>query len=402
VSTINVVSGKADKRYAEARIVYWLKAGLQDQGLGGRRARDILVDADGSYCASPYAHKLKPTGTIWISGRRPDLVCIVEDHGTEAIAGFEVKAEIDHEKGLVQASRYRDGVHEAYLCVPGTTEQAQEWLSPLARDLGIGLIMVWERGLDVQIEPAHLRPHPAEVLATRRNLLGEMTLPAFNLNQPLHYIAVLVAFAVHAQPREALEREWGMNASLYRYAVRGARALGLVHGERPTLRGCAYADILCAVGFDLHTDRQLTGRHRRTVRDAPHLAAVLRRILLDHPAVDLIVQSLLRLGGPVTVEKLAVQAHMIDTGMARALFGPLPAVPASRWDIPTHTPFQLKAMMYDTGLIDSPLAPGAGQGRKGGAYNPGNDLWQLGRAVIAGGRTSPSQAPWAGKPSSGP
>jgi hypothetical protein len=384
VDTINAVSGKADKSYAEARTVYCLKAALQDQGLGGRLARDILVDADGSYRSSPYARKLEPTGTIWIGGRRPDLVCMVEDHGTEAIAGFEVKAETDHEKGLVQASRYRDGVHEAYLCVPGTTQQSQEWLSPLARDLGIGLITVWECGLDVRIEPARLRPRPTDVVATRRNLLGEMTLPAFNLNQSLHYIAVLVAFAVHAEPREALEREWGMTAALYRDAVRGARALGLVHGERPTLRGRAYADILCAVGFDLRTDRRLTGHHRRTARDAPHLAAVLRRILLDHPAVDLIVQLLLRLGSPATVEQLAVQAHMIDPGMARAVFGPLPTVPTGMWDIPTHTPFQLKAMMYDTGLIDSRLAPGAGRSRTGGGYNPRNDLWQLGQAVIGG------------------
>jgi hypothetical protein len=246
------------------------------------------------------------------------------------------------------------------------------------------LITVWERDLDLQIEPARLRPHPAEVLATRRNLLGEMTLPAFNLNQPLHYIAVLVAFATHAQPREVLEREWGMNASLYQYAVRGARALGLVQGETPTLRGRTYADILRTVGFDLRTDRRLTGHHRRTTRDAPNLAAVLRRILLDHPAVDLIFQSLRRVGGPVTIEQLAKQAHMIDAGMARAVFRPLPVVPEGGWDIPTHTTFQLKAMMYDTGLIDSPLASGAGRGRKGGRYNPGNDLWQLGQAVIAG------------------
>jgi hypothetical protein len=307
----------------------------------------------------------------------------VEDHGTDAIAGFEVKADIDHEKGLIQASRYREGVHEAYLCVPGTTGQSQEWLSPLARDLGIGLITVWERGLDLQIEPARLRPHPAEVLATRHNLLGEMTLPAFNLNQPLHYIAALVACATHAQPREALQLEWGMNASLYRDAMHGARALGLVQGETPTLRGLSYADILCAVGFDLRTDRRLTRHHRRTARDAPNLAAVLRRILLDHPAVDLIVQSLRRVGGPVTIEQLANQAHMIDAGMARAVFRPLPAVPEGGWDIPTHTTFQLKAMMYDTGLIDSRLALGAGQGRKGDVYNPGNDLWQLGQAVTA-------------------
>jgi hypothetical protein len=246
------------------------------------------------------------------------------------------------------------------------------------------LITVWERNLDLQIEPARLRPRPADVLATRRNLLGEMTLPAFNLNQPLHYIAVLVAFATYAQPREALQREWGMNASLYRNAVRGARALGLVQGETPTLRGRTYADILCAVGFDLRTDRRLTGQHRRMAREEPNLAAVVRRILLDHPAVDLIVQSLLRLDGPVTVEQLAMQAHMIDAGMARAVFGPLPAAPIGLWDIPAHTPFQLKAMMYDAGLIDSRLATGAGRGRKDGGYNPGNDLWQLGQAVIAG------------------
>src|SRR5678815_1693614 len=99
---------------SEAEVVWWLKRGLQTEGLAGNRVREILVDADGSYLRSAFKRKLEPTGTVWIGQWRPDLVCVYEADGAERLAGFEVKADADHEKGVVQANRYRTGVHEAY------------------------------------------------------------------------------------------------------------------------------------------------------------------------------------------------------------------------------------------------------------------------------------------------
>jgi len=366
--------------FQEAYIVLWLKKALLTGGLAGRKARDILVDADGSYRAAPFASQLEPTGTVWIGGRRPDLVCVIEEANTEYVVGFEVKAALDHEKGLVQASRYRDGVHEAYLCILGPLDASQGWLAPMAQEMGVGLVDVRERGIDIQVSPARLRPHPETLQATKRYLLGESSLRSFGLNQPLHYAAVLIAFTFYDQPRDVLTTQWGMNASLFGHALRGAKTLGLVTNDGPTLHGRVYATILRALGFDMVQTRRLTGARYRTAQDAPDLAAVLRSMLLDHPAVDLVTQSLVRLGGgPVSIERLAAQAHLADVGLARALFGPIPTSKGQKWDIASHTPFQLKAMLYDAGLIDSRLSKGAGSGN--GLYNPAGDIWQLGAAI---------------------
>lgn len=111
---------------SEAEVVHWLKKALVKHGLVGRSVREIVVDADGSYLHSPYRRHLEPTGTIRIGDWRPDLVCVLDAGGTERLAGFEVKSTTDHEKGLIQAHRYREGVHEAYLCIAALELQVPE------------------------------------------------------------------------------------------------------------------------------------------------------------------------------------------------------------------------------------------------------------------------------------
>jgi hypothetical protein len=51
-------------------------------------------------------------------------LCLVEGDGAERLAGFEVNSTSDHEKGLIQANRYREGVHEA--SVAGGTMQLRQ------------------------------------------------------------------------------------------------------------------------------------------------------------------------------------------------------------------------------------------------------------------------------------
>src|SRR5262245_43367873 len=91
---------------SEAEVAFWLKRGLQRGELGGRQPSEIVVDRDGSYVSSPFRRHLEPMGSVEINGWQPDVVCLLGDEPARWVAAFEVKAERDHEKGLVQASRY--------------------------------------------------------------------------------------------------------------------------------------------------------------------------------------------------------------------------------------------------------------------------------------------------------
>ena len=151
--------------------------------------------------------------------------------------------------------------------------------------------------------------------------------------------------------------------------------LGLVSAGTTTQRGKAYADLLHLMGFTLAGSRSLT--RSRLVTSAPHFAAVLRTVLLQHPAVALIVQVLSRDPNMVLrIEELAQRALGADEGLARAIFG-APPQDGGAWHVKPTTRFQLKAALYDAGLIDTRLASGAGGGTNAPTYDASQDLWQL-------------------------
>src|SRR5205814_2287481 len=130
-------------------------------------------------------------------------------------------------------------------------------------------------------------PNPRLLQTTRSYLLGQERVGALGLNKPLHYAAVLMALAFADQPSTALATEWRLQESAIRMAARGAETLGLISGDRVTLKGKAYADILRSLGFNLMASRALT--RKRLADENPGFAAVLCAILLEHPAVGLIV-----------------------------------------------------------------------------------------------------------------
>src|SRR5262245_19784014 len=131
---------------SEAEVAFWLKSGLLRGELGARQPREIVVDRDGSYVRSPFGRQLEPMGSLDINGWQPDVVCMLGDDTAEWIIAFEVKAEREHEKGLVQASRYGEGAHEAYLCVRALEGAAPLWLSDGARRNGVGLCVPGRSG----------------------------------------------------------------------------------------------------------------------------------------------------------------------------------------------------------------------------------------------------------------
>jgi len=367
---------------SEAETVSWLKRALEADGLGGRRVRHVLVDRDPAYVNSPFARRLEPMGSPRIGNWRPDLLCTVEHAGSEYLAGFEVKGASGFERGVVQASRYRDGVHEAYLCVP-RNGSLPDWLVTTARQTGVGLVQANSTALILDVHPEPPRPEPALYLATRRYLLGEETTRSLGLNRPLHYAAALIASTMPNSPLAILVQRWGLGESAARMALRGAETLGLLQGGLPTAQGLAWADVLRVIGFDLGATRILTGARYRLVRDAPGLAAVLRAILLGQDTVRLVVDALQGSLDGLTANDLAWSAHRADEALARALFGPPPEPPSQPWDLKPWSRFQLKAALYDVGVLDSPLGPGASGGRLAG-YDSCLDRWQLGASMMLG------------------
>src|SRR5262245_21618185 len=283
---------------SEAEVAFWLKSSLLRGELGARQPREIVVDRAGSCVRSPFGRQLEPMGSLDINGWQPDVVCMLGDDTAEWIIAFEVKAGRDHEKGLVQASRYGDGAHEAYLCVPALDGTAPLWLSEGARRNGVGLIRASADRIDVEVAAARPRPDPLALEATRRYLEGESAIRALVLNSPLHYAAALVAVIQSDRPWETLRDDWGLGESAVQLAARGAATLGLIREGRATLKGKAYADTLLALGFDLRSARPLT--RKRLVEHTPGFAALLRAVLLDHPPVQLILRALRAAGSEVT------------------------------------------------------------------------------------------------------
>jgi hypothetical protein len=163
-------------------------------------------------------------------------------------------------------------------------------------------------------------------------------------------------------------------------ALRGAQTLSLLHEGEPTARGLAWADVLRVVGFNLDK-RFLTGVQHRLVRDDPGLAAVLRAILLAQDIVQLVVETLQGSPAGMNANDLAWAAHRLDESMARALFGPPPEPASEPWNLKPWSRFKLKANLYDVGILDSPLGPGA-SGSRSGRYDPRADWWRLGSSMM--------------------
>lgn len=260
---------------SEAEVVLWLKNGLVRNELGGRVPREIVVDRDGAYLRSRFRRQLEPMATVAINGFRPDVVCVLEGEQSQQLAAFEVKGDHDHERGVVQAARYGDGAHEAYLCVPGNG-WSSAWLRGVASQNGVGLLLASPDRIHVEVPAAPPRPNPRTLEATRRNLLGEAGVRSFGLNKPLHYAAALVAVVGSTRPWDDLREQWGLNDSAVRMAARGAENLGLLTAGQPTVKGRAVADTLAALGFRLSDARRLT--RSRLANHAPGFAALLRAV----------------------------------------------------------------------------------------------------------------------------
>ena len=201
-----------------------------------------------------------------------------------------------------------------------------------------------------------------------------------HLNHPLNYLVVPYLRLRFQGPgmEGLLALHWpdlGAAASR-RYAIEGARVLGLVdEDEGLTLEGEATAELLAMLGFDL--DRPVNKR-ARLVDEAPGAAAVGRLVLGGLPETRLVVEVLWKAAsGPLTVVEVYRAAERRQPGMARALFladraDPARLEPAS---FRSSTVYQFKQILWHTGILETRTMAGAGQGAAG--YRPVDDRWGL-------------------------
>jgi hypothetical protein len=360
---------------AEAQVVLALKRHLERKG-----ASRIVVDADPAY--RKFRHDLEPMARIEIDGARPDLVCSIERTAGVLVEGYEVKASIrDWVPGLAQARRYRAGVHQSYLAIPGRRTDVEAGARTMAREGGVGIIVLEGSSWHEAVAAADPIPLPWTVGATVAALEGVPVARQLQLNHPLNYLVVpyFAATAGAGRLLEVLGERWADLGSpaTRRQAIIGAQTLRLIdHELRPTAEGYAVAELLLGLGF---TPEGRPSKRARLADVAPAVAAVARFVLLQQPAVQLVLRSLKEEGRPVALPQLARRAIALDPPMGSALFLFDPSAEL-RTDLegkaynPT-TVFKLKQNLWHSGL----LATGAhsSAGGPANAFRPREDVWKL-------------------------
>ncbi|GHG98827.1 hypothetical protein [Comamonas sp. JC664] len=353
----------------EASVVHSLKQHLLEHGLHGARVSRILVDADPSYLRSPFRNKLEPMTRLTLDDARPDVLCNLELAGGKLIAGIEVKASgRDWVKGLGQAHRYRIGVHHAWLAVPDPHGDVARAASRVARDNGVGLLVLNAKRWSEALPPIDPRPLPQVVSHASAMLEGAPVARSLQLNHPLNYLAV--AFIANRKSPslsllEAIARLWRdlSSEASRRLAIAGAMSLGLVESNGdPTVEGRTVADLLEALRF---TPARAYDKRSRLVDVDAGLAAVARFVLLRQPAVQLVHRALSERGGSLMLPALACEAAQSDSALAGALFLADPSAEVTP-DLPDaaynpSTVFKLKQNLWHAGLLSTKAHASAGK-----------------------------------------
>ncbi|WP_241758754.1 hypothetical protein [Pyxidicoccus parkwayensis] len=360
-----------------------MKQHLLRRGLQGARVGRILVDADPAYVRSPYASRLEPMTRLSLEEARPDILCSLDQTSGRLVAGIEVKAANgDWKKGMTQAHQYRMGVHHAWLAIPDRAGDIVRSATSMARDTGVGLLVLQSEQWQEVLPPVDPRPTPRIVSHAAAMLEGTPVARSLQLNHPLNYLAVTF-IADRMNPASSLmdelARQWRdlSRADSRRLAISGAMTLGLIDLDgQPTVEGRSVADLLEALGFD--PARSYDKRKRLTEVD-PALAAVARFVLLRQPAVRLVYRTLAERGGKLKLPALAIQAAQEDAALAGALFLADPSgQPMTTLDGSAYNPstvFKLKQNLWHAGLLSTKAHVSAG--KRATDYEPDEDVWAL-------------------------
>lgn len=322
-------------------------------------------------------------------GDEPPLIAI------EA-KGYTHTGAVDIERGIFQAY---DRLHEANVAyVTAPREAIGQSSRTLAGELNVGVLGIEHDGTATVLErPRVIGNRTADDATALRFQAGAQGVADknFGLNHPKNYVAVPLAVS-HDGSTEQLIADHVVGA--VDSAIQGAVFLGLVDDSHPTLGltslgqevvrfGLRHYDSVAAALQEFETWQRT---QRRFTDEAPLWGELVRRIVFEYPATELLIEELQQMhdddiAAPTLVELVewlhthhptfTVELFVRGTdGVRERVLAEDGAIRAETLDDGTiyHSPtvFQLKAMLYHAGILTE-------RGAEPSRLDPNEDVWQL-------------------------
>ncbi|OVE85038.1 hypothetical protein [Natronolimnobius baerhuensis] len=354
-------------------------------------------------CLAPFNH-------VEIGGGFPDLVGVsplesellaVERVGDESpLVAIEAKgvtsAGVDTERGIVQAYDRLHEANAAYVAAP--SEAISETDRTLARELNVGVLGVDLDGEVAVLEPARVVGNRTSSEATAlRFQAGAQGVAdkSFGLNHPKNYLGYPLAHYADGDTAELLSAYKVVGA--VDDARQGAAFLGLIEdGPRVELTSLG-AEVVRfgksrygSVEAALEAFEDWYRSRKRFIDLAPAWGQLARRVVFAYPATEWLVTELQTMHDdwqpePSLVD-LVVHLHTVQPTLAVELF--IRGTDDARRRVLTengelrrealedgsvyHSPtvFQLKAMLYHTGILTE-------RGAEPHRLEPTADVWAL-------------------------
>jgi hypothetical protein len=360
---------------------------------------------------------LAPFNHVRVGSGYPDLVGV---RGTDSLTGYildgsgmteaallAVEAKgysggetVDVETGVMQAHDRLSGANAAYLAAP------EEAVSPsvrgMARELNVGVLGVRADGeLSVMEKPRPVgvqRSTSTNAIRFQATAQGVADQP-FGLNHPKNYLGYVLA-VYHPEPTDEVVEEYVVGA--VRDARMGAEFLGLVDTTSADGRLTSLGREVVRFAVSEHGDiesalEEFDGWRRsqkRFTEVAPKWGLVARRVIFEYPATELIVEELQSLHEQgirePTLKEFVLRLFDSHPSFAVELFVSSkdekrervfisedeldPDVLENGEVYQPSTTFQLKAMMYHTGILTE-------TGAEPSRIDPTEDVWRLLEAV---------------------
>ncbi len=372
---------------------------------------DERINEDVKTTLSPFNH-------VRVGSGYPDLVGVrntdrlgeyILDSSTEpesALLAVEAKGHkthgnnVDVETGVVQAHDRLTGANAVYLAVPETSVTSSA--RTMARELNVGVLGVKSDGNVSVFE----KPRPVGVQrsgstdairfqATAQGVAHQ----SFNLNHPKNYLGYALGVYSSQPTKEAVD-EYVVGE--VRGARQGAEFLGLVNtsGAQDRLTSLGKEVVRFAVSEHGSVESALEkfidwqGSRSRFADVERRWGMVARRVIFEYPATELIVDELQSLHDrgvqEPTLREFVIHLYDSHPSFAVELFisnkdekrerafrdnDTLDTEALKQGELyQPGTTFQLKAMMYHTGiLIDT--------GKEPSNIDPTEDIWRLTESI---------------------
>jgi len=370
----------------------------QDEWLPGHR-----VDPDVRDCLAPFNH-------VRIGGGYPDLVGVrtldaellaVDRLGDEPpLIAIEAKGEtssgVDTERGIVQAYDRLHEANAAYLAAPAAAITATD--RTLASELNVGVLGVESGGaVDVLETPRLVGTRTTTEANAIRFQAGAQGVAdrSFGLNHPKNYLGYPLAHAADGDTETLLAEYKVVNA--VDSARQGAAFLDLIEdGSRVELTSLGQEVVRFGTARHGSVEGALAAFENwyrsstRFVDLAPAWGQLARRVVFAYPATELLVTELQTMHDDCQPEpslvELVEHMHALHPSFTIELFvrgdddvrsrvlsedGALrPAALTDGTVFHSPTVFQLKAMLYHTGILTD-------RGREPHRLDPTTDFWAL-------------------------